>query len=332
MKPHGTLLLTRSQIAQLLTLDECIAAMEHIFRLYGEGKASPPGILGVHAHGGGFHIKAGVIDQERNYFVAKCNANFPQNSQRYDLPTIQGTILLADADNGYPLAIMDSIEVTIRRTGAATAVAANYLAKKDSQIITICGCGSQGRNHLQSLLRVRPLRQAFVYDIDERQSRLFTEEFSGTLAVEPVVKENLPASIRKSDICVTCTTSKQFFVRHEDVLPGTFVAAVGADNEEKQEIDPQLFVANKVVADMADQSATIGDAHHAITLGLINKSGIHAELGEIVAGKKAGRTSDDEIIIFDSTGMALQDVAASALVYEKAVALGTGTMLNLNDT
>lgn len=330
LRPHGTLLLTRSQVASLLTIDECMTAVEQIFRMHGEGKTSTPGILGIHARDGGFHIKAGLIGSGKSYFVAKVNANFPQNGNRFGLPTIQGLIVLADGDHGFPLAVMDSIEITIQRTGSATAVAAKYLSRTDSSVITICGCGNQGRNQLQSLLKVRPLERAFVYDIDANRARSFAEEFDGHLAVVPVTAANLPTSVKQSHICATCTPSREYFLKREYVAPGTFIAAVGADSEDKQELDPLLFQGTRVVVDVLEQSATIGDLHHALEKGLLRKTDVHAELGEIVAGKKQGRVSNDEIIIFDSTGMALQDAAAASLVYEKAINAGGGTFVTFN--
>ena len=139
MNPDGTLLLTRGDVAALLTIEECLAAVEHAFKLYGAGKTEPPGIVGVHARDGGFHIKAGLLELRRSYFAAKVNANFPENAKRVGLPTIQGVVVLCDGENGYPLALMDSIEITIQRTGAATGVAAKYLARPDSKTVTICG-------------------------------------------------------------------------------------------------------------------------------------------------------------------------------------------------
>jgi ornithine cyclodeaminase/alanine dehydrogenase len=126
-------------------------------------------------------------------------------------------------------------------------------------------------------------------------------------------------AIRRSDVCVTCTPAKSYFVHKNDVRPGTFLAAVGADNEQKQELDPQLFAGSKAVADILDQCVEIGDLHHAIAQGVLERSSVHAELGELVAGKKPGRVSPEEITIFDSTGTALQDAVAAAFVYEKAV-------------
>ena len=145
MNAPGTLLLQRRDIAGLLTLDECIAVVEQAFRLYGEKKTAPPGMLGIHSGDGAFHIKAGLLPLSRSYFALKANGNFFQNQSR-GMPNIQGVILLSDGENGYPLALMDSIEVTIQRTGAATAVAARLLSRANSKVATICGCGNQGRS------------------------------------------------------------------------------------------------------------------------------------------------------------------------------------------
>ncbi len=328
MKPEGTLLLARREVAALLGLDECIAAVENAFRLYGEGKTAPPGILGVHAADGGFHIKAGLLEVGRNYFVAKTNANFPQNPARFGLPTIQGVIIVCDAENGHPLAVMDSIEITILRTGAATAVAAKYLARPGSRVATICGCGNQGRIQLRALAKVLPIERVFAFDHDSNRARQFADEMSSALRLSAQAASDLQAAVRASDVCVTCTPAKEYFLKKEYVKDGTFVAAVGADNADKQELDPQLFATGKIVVDILDQCATIGDLHHALAAGLVKRENVHGELGEIVAGKKAGRASDDEITIFDSTGMALQDAAAAAVVYEKAVKIGEGKMMD----
>ena len=330
MKSQGTLLLSRSEVADLLSIEESIAAVERVFRLYGEGKTQPPGILGVHAHDGGFHIKAGMLELDRSFFAAKINANFPQNANRFGLPLIQGAVFLADAQNGYPLAIMDSMEITIRRTGAATAVAAKYLARPDSKSILICGCGNQGRVSLQALSKIFSVQHVFAYDIDGTQAECFANELSDELKIAVETISDLGEAMKRSDICITCTPSNRFFLKQDYVQPGTFVAAVGADSETKQELEPTLVAQNKTVVDIMDQCASIGELHHAIALDLMTKQHVHAELGEVVAGTKPGRTSSDEIIIFDSTGMALQDVVTSALVYEKARQQGAGTTIALS--
>jgi ornithine cyclodeaminase/alanine dehydrogenase len=328
MKSEGTLLLTGQDVGALLTIEECMTAVESAFKLYGEGRTSAPGVLGVHARDGGFHIKAGLMDLDRSYFAAKINANFPENPKRLGLPTIQGLVVLCDGENGRPLALMDSIEITIQRTGAATGVAAKYLARPDSKTATICGCGNQGRISLQVLTRVLPIEKVWAYDLDQAQAQRFADKLARELRIDVEAASDLPTAVRQSDVCVTCTPSHAPFLKQEFVSPGTFIAAVGADNPEKQELEPALLTRSKIVVDLLDQCAAIGEVHHALDAGVITREDVYAELSEVIAGVKSGRTSSDEIIVFDSTGMALQDVVAAAAVYEKAVNAGAGTLMN----
>jgi len=322
------LLLTSREIANLLTIDDCIVAVEQAFRIFGEGKAIPPAVLSVHMPDGGFHVKAGVLHLGRQYFAAKVNGNFSENASRFSLPTIQGVIVLCDAENGSPLAVMDSREITSLRTAAATGVAAKYLARKDSRTVTICGCGNQGRVQAIAISRIYRLDTLFVYDKTAEQAENLARQLTADLGIPITSVSDLPAAVRQSDICVTCTTSHKPFLGPEDVLPGTFVAAVGADNPEKQELHPALMAKSKIVADILEQCAVMGDLHHAIAAGVVTRADVHAELSEIVAGKKPGRESDHELTIFDSTGMALQDVATAAFLYEKAQSEGSGVRLN----
>jgi alanine dehydrogenase len=270
------------------------------------------------------HVKAGLLPRDKNYIVAKLNTNFPGNKAQFQLPTIQGLIVVCDATNGSPVAILDSIDITIKRTAAASAVAAKYLARRNSSIATICGCGEQARAQLRAIHSVLPLKKIYAFDLDHGAAKNLAAELGNELQIKIEPVRDLPRSIRQSDICVTCTTAKEFFVRKEDVAPGAFIAAVGADDAHKQEIDPALMASTKIVADSLEQCCAIGDTHHAIAKGLLQKEDVYAELGEIVTGKKPGRTSDDEIIIFDSTGVAIEDAVAAVTVYEKAGAAGTG--------
>jgi alanine dehydrogenase len=324
-----TLLLKGSEVRGLLSLDECIAAVEAAFRLHGEGRLPAPGVLGAPVEGGGFHIKAALLPGARSYFAAKVNGNFPANPRRSGLPAIQGVIVLADAEQGQPLAVMDSIEITILRTGAATAVAAKHLARPESRVATVCGCGLQGRVQLRALTRVLPLARAFAWDIDPARAREYAAEMSADLRIDVTAAPDLAVAVSASDVCVTCTPSRSPFLEAGFLRPGTFVAAAGADSADKQELDPAILASAKVVADVLEQCAAIGEIHHALKAGRIAREGVHAELGEVVAGRKPGRTSAAEITVFDSTGTALQDVAAAALVYEKAARTGAGTAISL---
>ena len=252
------------------------------------------------------------------------NANFPQNPKRYGLPTIQGVVIVVDAENGFPLAVMDSIEITIQRTGTATAVAAKYLARKNSATAAIIGCGLQGRVQLQSLMEVLPIKHVRIFDVDAAAIEKFIVFVRNELHLDATATTSVEDAVRGCDVCVTCTPSQKIILRKEDVAPGMFIAAVGTDNEHKQELDPQLFAGNKVVVDNLNQCASIGDLHHAIEANVVTRDSVHADLGSVVAGKKPGRTSDDEITVFDSTGIALQDAVTAPLVFRKAEERGLG--------
>jgi ornithine cyclodeaminase/alanine dehydrogenase-like protein (mu-crystallin family) len=325
MQSEGTLLLRRNDVEELLSLPECIDALEKVFRWQGEGKLSPAGILGVKARDGSLHVKAANLTEDRNYIVAKLNTNFPQNRTRFELPTVQGLIVLYDGENGHPVAVLDSIDITIKRTAAATAVAAKHLARKNSSVATICGCGEQGRAQLRAIHSVLSLEKIYAFDLNERAAKNLAIELGNELRIDIESVHDLQRAIQKSEVCITCTTAREFFVRKEDVAPGTFIAAVGADDTHKQEIDPALMASAKVVADSLEQTCTIGDTHHAIAQGLMDKQDVYAELSEIVAGHKRGRMSDGEISVFDSTGIAIEDGVTSTAVYEKACAANIGT-------
>jgi alanine dehydrogenase len=324
-----TRLLTRSDVERLLDIPSCISAVEHAFRLRGEGSASPSGVLGIHVADGGFHAKAAFLQLTRPYFVVKVNANFPGNPVTHGLPTIQGVLLLFDATRGVPLAMMDSMAVTTLRTAAASAVATKYLSRTAAHTATFVGCGAQARAHVAAVAAVRPLRHAYVFDIDEAKATRLARQLEAEHSFTVAVAADLSAATRASDIVVTTTSATNPFLSAEDLSPGAFVAAVGADNEHKQEIDAALLQRAAVVVDDTEQCAAIGDLHHAIDAGLVTRSDVRATLGDVVAGVKPGRLHEDEVVVFDSTGIAIEDVAAATIVFERALLDGTGLAVQL---
>jgi len=318
-------LLAASEVERVLPPEVCIAAVADALRQHALGKVPEPGILGMHEGAGSFHLKAGFLRVEgKLYFAAKLNANFPANPDR-GLPTIQGAVLLSDAESGAPLAIMDSIPITSLRTAAASAVAARLLARRQCDTVLLCGCGGQARAQLEALLCVRKPNRVLAYDADREKAAQFAKLFGERVVVAP----ELAAAARSSEIIITCTTASRYFLTREMIRPGTFIAAVGADNENKQEIEPQLMAESKVVTDSTEQARKIGDLHHAITEGAMSVDAVHAQLGEVVAGLKPGRQNDDETIIFDSTGTGLQDVAAAIAAYHAAGRQNVGTSWSL---
>ena len=324
------LFLDRQDVIALLPIADCITAVERGFAAHAAGELPiAPGVLGAHVDGGGFHIKTAALGSNPGYFVAKINANFPGNPDRHGLPVIQGMIGLFDTANGRPLALLDSIEITTLRTAAASAVAARYLARTDAATLAICGCGNQGRSHLRALLQVRKLRRVFAFDRDPARAQLFAQEMAPGSGIEITPTDDLADAVRECDICVTCTPARGPLIHADYLRPGQFFAAVGADSEGKQEFEPEVLRRAFVVADIVAQTATMGELQHAIAAGLMTATDVHADLGQIVTGKRPGRTSDDQIFIFDSTGTALQDVAAAAMVYERAVQAGRGRRLSL---
>jgi ornithine cyclodeaminase/alanine dehydrogenase len=322
------LLLSRSKIAGLLSLDDYINIVEDAFRRHAGGASFEPALAHVDADEGEFHIKAGGLRGTTPYFAAKVNGGFFQNRIRYGLPNIQGLIVLSRADNGTPLAVMDSGEITSQRTGAATAVAARYLARPDSRVCLVCGCGNQGRIQLRALARVLPLERVFAWSRDKERAAAYSSLMSEELELSVVPCADLTGALSQSDALITCTPSRAPFIHRKDVPAGLFIAAVGADSPAKQELDADLVAASKIVTDLTVQAVTVGETHHAVAAGLLKQRQVHAELGEVVAGKRPGRVDSGEIIIFDSTGTAMQDVAAAAAVYEKACKLGVGQEWN----
>lgn len=324
------LILDRHDVTELLTLPDCITAVEEAFRRHALGQLPvEPGVLGVHLPAGGFHIKTAALGGTPSYFTAKINANFPENPKLRGLPTIQGVIALFDATDGRPLALLDSIEITILRTAAASALATRHLALPRAGTVTIVGCGNQGRAHLRALMHVRPLTQAFALDLDPTTLREFAGEMAEELGLTVTATPDLAAAVGASDICVTGTTARRPFFPASLLHPGLFLAAVGADSPEKQELEESVLPATRVVVDLLDQAARMGELHHALVAGLMTPADVHADLGQLVTGQRPGRTAPEETFVFDSTGTALQDVAAAALVYTRACAEGRGAEIVL---
>lgn len=320
------LVLARADIAELMTLADYRASSEEAFKAVATGRATVAAPMHIPADDGGFHAKGAAYRATDGaaYAAVKVNGNFPRNPLRNGLPTIQGAIVLSSADDGTLLAIMDSIEVTLRRTAAASALAARYLARRAATTLTLCGCGEQARVQIAAMHDEFPLRRAYAWDVDPRAAAAFAREMSSQLNLEVLCVKDLAAATRTSDLIVTCTTSRLPFLGEADVRPGTFIAAVGADSPDKSELAPQLMAQARVVVDLLEQCLSMGDLHHAVAAGVMAAGDVHATLSELAASQKPGRVDDDEITIFDSTGTAIQDVAAAVRIYEHAKARRSG--------
>jgi alanine dehydrogenase len=316
------LLLNGTTAAALLTLDDCITAVESAFAMHAQARSLSPALLHVDADGGEFHVKAGGLRGARTYFACKINGGFFGNRSRFGLPNIVGLIVLSDGTTGVPLAVMESGLVTRLRTGAATAVAAKYLASPESRTVTICGAGIQAEVQLRALMRVLPIKRAFIWTRNDASA--FAQGLAAQLQLDVQVAPDLKSAAQQSEVIVTCTPARRWYLGREHVRPGTFIAAVGADSPEKQEIEPQLLAAASVVCDVTAQCLQVGELHHAVALDLMTAEQVRGELGEVIVGRAPRRLRPEETILFDSTGTALQDTAGAAAIYERAVALGRG--------
>lgn len=322
-----TRLLQRADITTVMSVADYLAAAEAGFRSYANGDTDVPLPMQVLGRGGTFHAKGARVALGRDYVAVKVNGNFPGNPERMGLPTIQGVLVLCDASSGRVLAVMDAIEITLRRTAAATALAARFLAREDADSIAICGCGAQGRAQLTALIQVITPGRVLAWDQDAEAARAFAREMRDTFGLNVTALRELHDATSSSDVIVTSTTARTAFLTRELVPAGAFVAAIGADNPSKSELAPELLAAAKLVVDSLAQCAVMGDLHHAISAGRMTTADVHAELGDLVVGRKPGRSDPAEVTIFDSTGVAVLDTAAAAWIYERACAANRGSSI-----
>lgn len=323
MRIADALIITRADVARMMRISDWLEAAKTAFRASATGKAHAPPPLHLPMARGGFHAKGASMALGRDYVAVKVNGNYPDNPTENGLPTVQGAIILADGSNGVLLAILDSTEVTLRRTAAASALAAQLLAKPRSQTLLVCGCGEQGRGHVAALTGVLPLRQILLWDRDPDTADVLARGVGGTAV------RDLPTASLAADIIACCTSAREPILDLAMVKPGTFIAAVGADDPGKCEISPGLMAKATVVTDSLPQCLAMGDLHHAVAAGCMTEADVHADLGHVLVRTKIGRRSPDEIIIFDSTGIGVQDVAAAAAIYERCRSAEHSRAVNL---
>ena len=313
-----TLLLSKEDVENILSMQMALEVVEHAFKLHGLGKTQMPPKVYLYFDDKG-DLRAMPAYLEGHAGVKWVNSH-PYNKEK-GLPTVMAIIIYNDPETGFPLAVMDGAFITNMRTGAAGGIAAKYLARKDSKIIGFVGCGMQARTQFLALKELFDLEQAKCYDINENAAvnfAKFVEKF-GVDANVTGVKEACDF-----DILVTTTPSREPVVRAEWIKEGTHINAIGADAPGKQEIDGNLLKRAKIVVDDYEQAKHSGEINVPLSLGIITEEDIYASIGEIIAGKKKGRESEDEITLFDSTGLAIQDIATASKVYEEAVKRGIG--------
>lgn len=317
-----TLFLTSKDIKKIIDMDMVIQAVENAFRQHGRGKTiMPPKIyLYLDKHKGDFRAMPAYVNKSAG--VKWVNVH-PNNPTEKNLPTVMATIIYSDPDTGFPLAIMDGTVITNYRTGAAGAVASKYLARKDSKSLGLIGCGAQAQTQVEAISRIFALDEVCVYSKRESSVDKFINKNSHYKARKASLKE-----AASCDIVCTTTPVRKPIVSRSLIKEGTHINAIGADAAGKEELDPLILKEAKVVVDDIHQAVHSGEINVPITKGLFKPEDVCATLGEVVVGLKKVRTGN-EITIFDSTGLAIQDVSTAKVIYEQAKQLGIGTELDM---
>ncbi len=337
------LILREPEIRALLDPRSCIAAMEQAFAAYSTGRAQLPAVIHLDvpedkARGnaapqnrGEIHIKAGYLNGGP-YYAVKIVSGFPNNPQ-LGLPANDGMIVVFNAMTGAPAAfLLDNGFITDFRTGAAGAVAARHLARAKISTVAVIGTGVQARYQLEMLALERRFNKVRVWGRNPDKAQACADDLAKCRDIPAcnfAVMDSVSEAVDGADVVITVTASREPLVRAGWLKPGVTVIAVGSDGPDKQELDVDVLArADKIVADSIPQCLRLGEIYHAIERGAIVKEKVYAELGEITAGLKPGRTSEVEIIVCDLTGVGVQDVAAASLVLERAQAEGRGEKIS----
>ena len=296
--------------------------VEEAFRGFALGEASMPSIvpIDVPKHNGFWAIKSAIVNNI-DIVGLKLSCSYFDNPAKYNLPSIMGVVVVADSKNGTPLAVVDGLHITAYRTGAIAGIAAKYLARKDSKVAAIFGAGAQGRTQLVGLNEVLKLNEVRVYDIVKNLSMKYAREMSDLLGMHVEPAESIFDALKGADVVSTATPSREPYIKCEWIEEGTHITTVGSDEGSKQELESRVYDKAKVIVDKRDE---------ALKKKYLKPAQIYAELGEIIAGKKPGRTSQLEITIMDSTGLGIQDMAAGYAAYRLAKQKNIGTWVKFN--
>lgn len=316
------LFLNQKQVQKIIPLNriaEVIEVIEEAFFEYGMGRVQmpPKNYLNFKKYDGDLRIMPSY-SQKLEMVGTKIVNVHPRNPKK-GLKTVMAVIILNDAKTGLPLAFMDGTYITGMRTAAAAAVATKYLARKNAKTLGLIGAGYQSIFQIAAITKVRKIEEIYVYDIFEKQ----IEKLAKILAKEGIkIKRGGLEEVAKKDIIVTVTPARKPILKNKLVLPGVHINAIGADAPGKEELDPRILKRAKVIIDDWHQAICCGEVNVPLSKGLIKEKDIWASLGEVVTAKKMGRKNEKEITIFDSTGLAIQDLFAANLVYKKAKKIG----------
>jgi len=327
---HKIRILSEEDIRRALPMKEAVAAMKEVFQAVSAGRVTMPTRthIDIPAHNGTALFMPSYADGFGKIGLKVVNI-FPANPKK-GLPSIQGIVCLLDGPTGRPLAVLNGTFLTALRTGAASGAATDLLARPDAETVAILGAGVQGRTQLAAMGAVRPVKKVWIYDIVKETAVRFAREMEPVLAVEIVVAESSREALQYADIVCTATVSSTPVFADADTGPGMHINAIGSYQPDVQEIPEQTVLLSLLIVDHRESVLQeTGDLLIPMKKGHMLDTHIRAELGEILAGKVVGRTSDQEVTLFKSVGIAVQDLAAATRVFERAEIEGLGAMVPL---
>jgi alanine dehydrogenase len=318
-----TLLLSEENVKKLLSIEEVMRSVELAFKMKGLGHAQMPckQYLFFKKYNGDLRTMPSYLEESDVVAVKVVNSH-PENRVKHNLPSVMATIILIEPKTGAPLAIMGGTWITGLRTGVAGTIAAKYLAKEKPKIIGLVGAGAQANTQLKSLLHYyKNIEQVKIWSRSEKTQSNFLKFMKSILIEEPelIPVKRIEEAVQHSDILVTTTPSTKPLILEKWISDGTHINCIGADAPGKQELDPNILIKSKIIVDDWDQGCHSGEINVPLSKGIINKTDIFGDICEIVAGLKPGRTSRNEITVFTSTGLAIQDAATANIVYQNAL-------------
>lgn len=336
----GNLILTREEVKQVIDMKETIEAVSNVYKLKADGKTVIWPLVNYefedeHA---AMDIRSGYVKGEQLHGLKMLN-NFPENREK-GLQPFNGIMMVYDSNTGIPIGILDASYITCMRTGAAGAIGLDVLARKDAKTLMILGAGKQAPFQIAATLTLRPqIETVYVVDpIDFAAAEKFVMEIGGILKKDFqmdcqstvfMATESVEEAVRNSDAIITVTPSRKPLIQKAWLKPGAHLSCLGSDMETKQELESSIFAGAKIFTDDKAQCIRVGEIEIPIKEGVISPEDICGEIGDLLSGKVLGRENDEEITVFDGTGLYILDLVTAKVAIKKAKESGLGFEMNL---
>ncbi len=325
-----TIILNKSEIKELIDIKRVIRDVEIAYAEDAKGKVQmpPKDYLFFNKYKGDIRVMPCFLEETEKAGVKIVNVH-PDNPQKHGLPTVMAVIELLDPKTGFPIAIMDGTWITDIRTGAAGGVATKYLFRDNSETIGIVGAGKQAVTQFLALNEIMDIGEVQVFCRTCSAREEFAIKMTEKYDIPVIAVDSIQEAVQNKDVVVTATPSADPIIKKDWISPGTHINAMGADAPGKQELDPQILPESSIFIDSWDQAGHSGEINVPLSQGIIQKPDVKGQIGDVILGNIAGRTSDEEITIFDSTGLAVQDIITAWSVYEQAKSKGKSRVINL---